>query len=146
MKTKSFLPVIICESFITKTCFHNQSKGAFNVAMKTITFDHYVNEVTELTSKSHKKIWVPRDFLAEQGVEPYRHLPFWRPQQPGFYHINVNKSLKAGLESRSIKEMVSDQLEGYVRRNPKQDFMWGFVGTISRQKERKILDAWAQNS
>ncbi|BDX04837.1 hypothetical protein [Planctobacterium marinum] len=123
-------------------CQHKGLSGPFNVARDTMAFSDYVQEVEKVTQTPHQKVWVPKDFLAEQGVEPYRHLPLWRPQLAGFYHININKAKQAGLVNRSVVDMVTDQLAGYLRRNPKQDFMFGGVGTISRQKERQILNAW----
>lgn len=126
-----------------------QSKGlsgAFNVARETRTFSEYIDDVTSVTKTSHEKVWIPKTFLANEGIEPYRDLPFWRPQLPGFYHINVEKALKAGLKNRSIQAMVTDQLTGYLRRNPNQDYFFGARGTISRQKEAKVIAKWRQNN
>ena len=126
---------------------HQQGyKGAYNVAYKTRSFTDYLSLVEKVTRKEHNKIWVPKDFLAKHDIEPYKNLPFWRPQLKGFYHINVNKAHQAGLENRSVTEMVKDQLTGYLRRNPTDEYMFGGRGTISPWKEKQVLDAWALES
>lgn len=116
--------------------------GIYNVALKTTPFEEYINRVDNVTKQPHQKVWVPKAFLKEQGIEPYRDLPLWRPQLPGFYHINTDKAIKAGFKGRSIEAMVTDQLQGYLSRNPKKDFMFGVRGRISRQKEKSVLTAW----
>ena len=127
-------------------CQQKALTGAFNIARETMAFEQYIKQVEQVTQQPNKKVWLAKDFLAKHGIEPYRHLPLWRPQLPGFYHIDVNKALASGLVNRSIKSMVTDQLAGYLRRNPKQDFMFGGRGTISRQKEKQVLANWHATS
>jgi len=116
--------------------------GAFNIALQPSSFKGYIDEVDKVTQQPHRKMWIPKKFLNKFDIEPYRDLPLWRPQLPGFYHINVNKALKAGLKNRSLSAMVTDQLSGYLKRNPENDFMFGAHGTIGINKERQILSAW----
>ena len=123
-------------------CQQKGLSGAFNVARETLPFASYVEQLTAVLKTPHQKVWMPKDFLASHGIEPYRDLPLWRPQLPGFYHIDVSKALKAGLNNRPLSAMVQDQLEGYLRRNPNQDYMFGGYGTISRSKEKQLLSLW----
>jgi len=116
--------------------------GIYNVALKTMLFKEYINRVDNVTKQPHEKVWIPKAFLKEHGIEPYQDLPLWRPQLPGFYHINTDKATKAGFKGRSIEAMVTDQIQGYLSRNPNNDFMFGVRGTISRQKEKLVLSAW----
>ena len=119
-----------------------QLHGAYNIALPTTDFTDYLAAVDKVTQRPHEKIWIPKSFLADQGIEPYRDLPLWRPQLPGFYQIQTDKAIKAGFNGRSISAMVTDQLSGYLKRNPNKDFLFGVRGTISRQKERQVLEAW----
>jgi len=123
-------------------CAEKGHRGAFNMALPTKDFKDYINEAYKVTQKPHNKVWIPKDFLAKHDIEPYRDLPLWRPQLPGFYHINTSKAVNAGFKARSIQQMVTDQLSGYLSRNPNRDFMFGVRGTISRQKEKQVLNAW----
>ncbi len=125
--------------------FEQGHSGAFNVAYPTQSFVDYLKQVEKVTSPARKKVWVSKQFLAQHGIEPYRDLPFWRPQLKGFYHINVEKALKAGLDNRPYPQMIKDQLAGYLRRNPKDDYLFGGRGTISPQKEQSVLKAWWQH-
>jgi 2'-hydroxyisoflavone reductase len=59
-------------------------------------------------------VWVDEDFLLEHGVAPWKDLPLWVPSSnpafTGFYNININKALKAGLSLRPLAKKVNDTL------------------------------------
>jgi len=48
------------------------------------------------------------------GVTPWTDLPLWvpasNPSFTGFYNININKALKAGLSFRPLSKTVNDTL------------------------------------
>ena len=123
-------------------CFEKGHRGPFNVAHRTQSFSDYLQAVESVTQKPHSKVWIPPEFLAKHDIQPYRDLPFWRPQLKGFYHINVEKAHKSGLSNRPYSSMITDQLTGYLRRNPADDFMFGARGTTSPQKEKVVIRDW----
>ena len=59
-------------------------------------------------------VWVEEGFLLNNGVTPWKDLPLWVPSSDpaytGFYNININKALKAGLTMRPLSKTVSDTL------------------------------------
>ncbi len=127
-------------------CYEQGHNGAFNIAHRTQSFEQYLSDVENVTQQQHQKVWIPANFLAEQDIEPYRDLPFWRPQLKGFYHINVEKAHAAGLKNRPYTSMIKDQLVGYLRRNPANDYLFGARGTISLQKEAQVIHAWRERN
>lgn len=86
--------------------------------------------------------WVPSEFLATHGVEPWSGgagLPLWlpRPEYDGMLARDVAPSLAAGLDVRPVADTARDTL-AWLRATP------GAVRTgLDRDHERAVLDAWA---
>ena len=125
-------------------CGRQRLSGPFNVAYQPIDFDDYIGALTAVIGKDYQPVWIDEAFLAEQGIQPYRQLPFWRPKPVGFYQFDVSRALAAGLSNRPVAEMSRDQLEGYLARHPRDDFEFGYPGTISMEKEREVIARWRQ--
>ncbi|MEM8510700.1 MAG: hypothetical protein AAF717_22905, partial [Bacteroidota bacterium] len=100
------------------------------------------------TQKPEKLHWIDGDFLKNEGLLPYRIVPFWREKPIGFYYFNVQKALSAGLVNRPVTQMLVDQLAGYKSRFPKDDVRFGtIVGDktikyFSMEKEKEVIDKW----
>lgn len=120
--------------------------GAVNVARQTDTFNNYVAQASATFTASHSKVWVPKEFLAQHDILPYKQLPLWRPGIPAFYNIKVEKAEGLGLQHRPLGALLTEQVSGYLKRYPKNDFVFGKHGTISREKEKSVLTAWHQRS
>ena len=60
-------------------------------------------------------------------VVPYKIVPLWKPKPAGSYYFNVQKAVNAGLVNRPMVEMITDQLNGYKSRYPKDDIRFGEV-------------------
>ncbi|MEM0932426.1 MAG: NAD-dependent epimerase/dehydratase family protein [Bacteroidota bacterium] len=129
-------------------CSENKTYGEFNVAHPSIAFKDYLSCLSYVTQKPEKLHWIDGDFLKNEGLLPYRIVPFWREKPIGFYYFNVQKALSAGLVNRPVTQMLADQLAGYNSRFPKDDVRFGtIVGDktikyFSMEKEEEVIRKW----
>lgn len=76
-------------------------------------------------------VWVEEDFLLEHNVTPWKDLPLWIPSSDpaftGFYNININKALKAGLSLRPIAKTVSDTLTWLKTERGNEKLRWAWT-------------------
>lgn len=91
-------------------------EGVYNVTgpKKPATMGSLLVSCREAALSDSTFVWVEEDFLLEHNVTPWKDLPLWIPSSDpaftGFYNININKALKAGLSLRPIAKTVSDTL------------------------------------
>jgi 2'-hydroxyisoflavone reductase len=87
--------------------------------------------------------WVPREFLAEHGIRPYREMPVWRPPVPGlegFARFDLSREVAAGLTFRPLADTAASTLEFHHARDAarKEALRAG----ASPEQERAVLEAW----
>lgn len=93
-----------------------KSEGVYNVTgpRKPATFGSLLVACREAALSDASFVWVDESFLLKEGVVPWSDLPLWVPTTDpaftGFYNININKALKAGLNFRPLSQTVSDTL------------------------------------
>lgn len=121
--------------------------GTFNVlsARGAYTLRDYLEHCCQVTGSDAALTWVPRDFLENRNIEPYRDLPMWRPEPAGFYNFSADKALRAGLRNRPVEATIEDMLAGYRQRYPDDGFRFGIEphrGTISMRVEAEVIAAW----
>lgn len=110
-----FIDVRDLASFIIRLV-EKQTEGVFNVTgpKKPTTFGSLLVACREASLSDANFIWVDEPFLLEHGVTPWTDLPMWVPTTDpnftGFYNVNINKALKAGLSPRPLSETVGDTL------------------------------------
>ena len=91
-------------------------EGVYNVTgpKKPATMGSLLVSCREAALSEATFVWVDEDFLLEHGVAPWKDLPLWVPSSnpafTGFYNININKALKAGLSLRPLAKTVNDTL------------------------------------
>lgn len=102
-------------------------------------------------------VWVDADFLAEQGVHAWQHMPAWVPNSmPGYAgqgRLSTARSIKAGLKTRSLEDTNRAVLEYYNRRQAEHredrgdvagdDWAARIRGGIPLAREAEVLEAWA---
>lgn len=129
-------------------CSETKTYGSYNVAYHPTPFKDFVSSLIYATSMPKKMYWVNGDFLIENGLLPYKIVPLWKPKPTGSYYFNVQKAINAGLVNRPMVEMITDQIEGYKLRHPKDDVTFGEVVDgkqlkyYSTDKEREIIKKW----
>jgi 2'-hydroxyisoflavone reductase len=99
-----------------------KSEGVYNVTgpRKPATFGSLLVACREASMSDASFVWADEAFLLNQGVTPWSDLPLWVPTTDpafaGFYNLNTNKALKAGLNFRPLSQTVSDTLEWHNAR------------------------------
>src|SRR5437763_1355498 len=82
--------------------------------------------------------WVPEDFLAAQGVEPWSDLPAWLPSEnAGFLSFDAGKAVAEGLAHRPLEQTIRETLAWRLEL-PDEPMAAG----ISPERERAVLAAW----
>lgn len=110
-----FIDVRDLAEFIIQRIEKND-EGVYNVTgpKKPATMGSLLVSCREAALSDSTFVWVEEDFLLEHNVTPWKDLPLWIPSSDpaftGFYNININKALKAGLSLRPIAKTVSDTL------------------------------------
>ncbi|MGH7459543.1 MAG: NAD-dependent epimerase/dehydratase family protein [Longimicrobiales bacterium] len=93
--------------------------------------------------------WVAADFLAEQQVSGWSHMPVWmtpRPNNQGWSRINVSKAISKGLTYRSLAETTRATLDWHKTRPaadleiPRPTAQPG--AGLAPDKELAVLTAW----
>jgi 2'-hydroxyisoflavone reductase len=89
-------------------------------------------------------VWVPADFLDQQGVHGWSDMPLWLDAKGDFAGIGQQSNRAAvakGLTFRSIAETTRDTL-AWLATIPDADRSKLASTGISRDREAKVLAAW----
>ena len=120
--------------------------GLYNLAGKAIPFREFLEACKTATGSDAKLVWVPKDFLHQQGLDPDSVLhvfagnfPFWRPDpnNAGIYRASSEKAFRAGWRTRAFEETAWDCLDDYYSAH-----VMGESGFLSAAKEKEVLQAW----
>jgi len=129
-------------------CSETKTFGAYNIACNPTPFKDYVSALIHATGVPEKLHWIEGEFLMEHGLEPYKIVPLWKPRPAGSYYFNVQKAISAGFVHRPLVEMVTDQINGYKSRYPKDDVKFGemidgnMTKYYSARKEKDVIAKW----
>jgi 2'-hydroxyisoflavone reductase len=123
--------------------------GVFNTTGKSISFQEFLDECNRATGSDAKFVWIPQDFLHEQGLESdavlhtfVGNFPLWLPDQKdqGLYRVSSAKAFAAGWQTRPFNETALDDLtDFYSGQSPRPNYL-----TAVREKE--VLEAWKNRS
>ena len=87
--------------------------------------------------------WVPREFLAEHGVRPYREMPVWMPPTEGyegFARFDLSNEVAHGLTFRSLADTTQATLDFHFSRSPERQA--SMRPGLSAEREAEVLRAW----
>lgn len=140
---------------VTLDAIERQIVGTYNVTSPPGRFsigalvDASISSAMEFVKPAQTPVpmWMPADFLASQGVEPWSDMPVWLPaegNQIAFAATQVDRALKAGLKIRALQSTVDDTLNWY-RAQPEADRASLKAG-IARDKEAAVLAAWHERT
>jgi 2'-hydroxyisoflavone reductase len=126
-----------------------KATGTYNAAGpdKPLTIAEMLYGIKAVTTAGAQFTWVPADFLAEQKVRGWRHMPAWvanTPDTVGFSSWSCAKAVAAGLTFRPLAVTAKDTLEWARTRTPEQQkaLADGAIAGISMAREAEVLAAW----
>lgn len=127
-----------------------QVYGLYNLAGKSMMFREFLDACKSATRSDAKLVWIPREFLHQQGLEPDSVLhtfagnfPFWRPDasNAGLYRVSSEKAYRAGWRTRSFEETALDVLEDYYSLHIMEESTF-----LTDEKEKAVLAAWRKTA
>ena len=125
--------------------------GTFNLTGVPMTFRQFVERCDLATRSRAEFVWIPRDFLHEQGLDPapfnsptvpsyLGKFPFWHPEpeRVGFFQVSSQKAFDAGWTQRAFAETAADYLWSIDSSGP--DFKW--TDELAPDVEARVLELW----
>jgi 2'-hydroxyisoflavone reductase len=125
--------------------------GTFNATgpRSRIGIAEMLGGMRAVLSSSHEVTltWVPADFLQEQEVRPWSHMPVWIPpvgDTAGFATRNIERAVAAGLTFRPLAETVRDTLAWHETRTAERKAQLN--AGLPAERELEVLNAWRRRS
>ena len=90
--------------------------GTFNAITKTGRWGDVLQACVDVSKSGAKLVWVPTEWLAENGLGGEDAFPIWAPdtgETAGFHRWSNERSAKAGLRSRPVADTVQAILAWY---------------------------------
>jgi 2'-hydroxyisoflavone reductase len=87
--------------------------------------------------------WVPREFLVERQVRPYREMPVWRPPTPGsegFARFDLTNEVEHGLKFRPLADTAQATLDFHFSRPAERQA--NLRSGLSAEREAEVLAEW----
>ena len=149
-----FIDAHDCAAFTLRAAEQNLT-GAYNAVSpaRHFTIGKLLDASKRVTGSDATFTWVDADFLQQQQVRFWAHLPAYVPPTlpgyEGFGQASVQKSLKAGLTIRPLDETIEDTL-AWLDTTPAEFIARLDAGVqpgrggsgMSAQFEKGVLDAW----
>jgi 2'-hydroxyisoflavone reductase len=114
---------------------------------KPLTMAEMLHGIKAVTTAGAQFTWVPADFLTEQKIRGWRHMPVWMtptPDNAGFTTRSTKKAIDKGLTFRPLAVTAKDTIEWAKTRTAAQQkaLADGAVAGISATQEAEVLAAW----
>ncbi len=127
------------------TAIETGAMGLYNVngPKGGMTIGGVLEGSKKVTGSDAKFTWVDAEFLGEQGVTPWGHMPLWIPpvgEYAGMHRVDCSKAFAAGLETRPLEDTIKGTLEWYHAWPEGKPFPWR--GGIEPEREKEVLAAW----
>jgi len=129
--------------------------GDFNLTGEPMTFRQFLEHCNRATRSDTEFVWIPRDFLHEQGLDPVSfdnpnipsylgNFPFWHPEpgRVGFFQISSRKAFDAGWRQRPFDETAADCLWTFASFGPE----FSFKDELDPEAEARALDRWSRRA
>jgi 2'-hydroxyisoflavone reductase len=130
--------------------------GSYNAVTpaRALTMGKTLETCKRVSGSDASFTWIPEDFLEEQGVQPWAHMPAWIPPSApgyeGFGQLSTEKSERAGLKFRTLEDTVQATLDWLDTLTPEQlapldkgfGVEGGGGGGMPPEFEARVLAAW----
>jgi 2'-hydroxyisoflavone reductase len=114
--------------------------GVFNATgpNRAMTFGELLETCIEVGANKTDLIWVDEAFIRANDLAKWEALPLWMPSDApnyaGFYHIDIDRAVAAGLDFRPLSDTVRDTL-AWDRLRGIGELKMG----LSREREEEFL-------
>lgn len=126
-----------------------QAFGTYNVVgpEKPMTISEMLYGVKAITATPGKLTWVPWEFLQEQGIRAWRHMPVWVPPvgaTAGYQRRRADKAIAKGLTFRSVADTARATLAWHRSRPAAEQAatLRGEINGLDLKREAEVLAAW----
>ena len=125
------------------------TRGVYNVIGPEgdLHMAEFLYGIKAVTSTPSRLTFVALDFLREQGVQPWSHLPVWQPPvgpTTGFARMSRARGIAAGLRYRPLAVTAAETLEWW-KGLPEEDRTTMRSGLVP-EREAEVLAAWHRRS
>ena len=92
-------------------CVAREVTGTFNVTGRETTLGAVLLAAGEVTRSAPKPVWLPEQFLLDNGVTPWTDLPMWLHESAkGMLQVSVAAAEAEGLTTRPLQDSIRDIL------------------------------------
>lgn len=124
--------------------------GAYNATgpAEPLTLGPTLERLRVATGAGAEFVWIDKDRLAEEGVQPFDEVPLWldlprHPDFAGFLAVDIGRALTAGLRLRPLEASVADTLAWARTRNDAPERVPGVPlpprAGLTREREAHLL-------
>jgi 2'-hydroxyisoflavone reductase len=133
-------------------------EGTYNLTGAPMTFREYLGRCNEAMHANAEFVWIPRDFLHAQGLDPaplddpkvphyLGKFPTWHPEpeRVGMFQISSRKAFDAGWTQRPFTETALDYLWSIDSLGPDDPDLAQWTDELAPELEARVLDAWRRS-
>lgn len=111
-------------------------RGTFNADGPVVTLGTLLEAIQASSTVESQIVYVSKDVLEEQGVQPWSQLPLWNPGLSGTDgSTDTQKAVQHGLLSRPLSETVTSTREWLA--SDTRLVKW--LRTLTKEKEQSLL-------
>ncbi|HEU6445508.1 MAG TPA: SDR family oxidoreductase [Gaiellaceae bacterium] len=109
--------------------------GAFNATRGGVAWGELIESTRAVTGSDAAPVWIPDEFLAEQGVGEWMELPMWLadPDWVGMNRADVSRAEAAGLAHRPLEDTIRATLEQAETTDD---------AGLKPERERELIETW----
>lgn len=108
-----------------------------------LTFHGLLEGVREGVESDATFTWMDTEFLQQQGVRAYSHMPLWMPavgRNLGFNRFDLTRSWEAGLKYRPLPVTAKDTLDYHFTRPEERQAR--LRAGITAEREAELFTLW----
>lgn len=127
-------------------CLEREVGGVFNVSgpVDGLTMRGLLDALAT-TGGAPRPVWIPEEFLLQQGVTPWVEVPLWLPlAQNGMLELDLRRAIAAGLRTRPLEDTLraADDRGGEEPEQPSLHDGTPAPRKLAPEREAEVLDAW----
>jgi nucleoside-diphosphate-sugar epimerase len=144
--TTQFIDVKDVAAFVLRALQH-QLRGSYNtLRYPGLPFRALLQECRQYLRTNCRLVWIPKEFLLANGMQPFADIPMWGPRRQPARQISGRKALRDGLKLSPLASTVRDEMAWLDGHYP-PDYRLGLSATdysgMSDDRENVILAKWA---